>query len=225
MATLVQKSEVESEPTEMRETTAVKRQNPRLLLAGGVLLTGLSIAIPSAIMVVLYPLNAFQFRIVNGEWGYTGETWWPYVFAGIALSLACGVTGLVLTIRRRVDAYRPSQELSVKRLDWPAALVLVFAQFVLILAPWVMARTSQSNHPAGWVRTQWLEPGEVNMGPGISLLVLGLACIAAAVWGVRFSDPVVTRRWLIPFGVQALIFAVLGNLYVLVLFFFMGLRM
>lgn len=204
MATLMQRPEMESGPAENREVAEDKRNNPRILLTVATLLTGLSIAVPAAIMVFVLPRNRAEFEYEDRYWD-AGEIWWPYVYAGIALSLGAGLAGIALAARSRVTAYSADEGWKLKAPYWLAAeaiLVLSFSVLALILGS-----VAWHAHPS----------------LGISLIGLGLAGIVAAAWGVGASDPAVTRRWLLPFAIAILLVALLGNVYMFFLFLILGL--
>ena len=343
MITLVQMPEMESDPAEMvGDKKAMEqagglvrqKQDSRVLLAAAALLAGLSIAVPAAIMVFVYPLNRAEIHYADGMW--RGEIWWSYVYAGIALSLgfglagivlakrgetaayraaigqdvrsspslatvarvalsfalldlilgpaafvlfgsaagtmvtiAFGLTGIVLAARSKTGAYRVVDVSGVKTSSvWStgATIALALALLLLLLGPVVLGSLASLTGialsigfciagirlAAGTATAAYRATEASNMetarrvgapaslvlpvavvalilGPlasipgsdaniGRSLIGVGVAGIALAVWGVSRSDPAVTRRWLLPFAIVALVLAALGNAHMFLLF-------
>lgn len=181
MVTLMQRPAAEREPgATVGDAKAIEpaegpgrrqKRNPRVLLAASALLTGSSLAVPAAVMVFVYPLNHAEFYYADGSWH--GEIWWSYVFTGMALSLGCGLAGLVLTIRTETAAYRTRAAANgetVRAVATPAWVALGLALLVLIGGPVVFIVTGTSS--GAFAAGQWI---------GLSLLAAGLVGIAGAV--------------------------------------------
>ena len=188
------RSGVGSEPAEKSVTAAAiqKKQNPRLLFAFAGLLTGLSLAVPAAMMVFVWPANRTRFHPANGWW--EGAVWWPVVLGEIALSLACGRAGRGLAARAEPSA----QQIAVgskaglsHSVATGVSLVLPLAIVALIL---------------GSVAYLWASA----LSAGVGLVWGGLAGIAVASAGLLAADPVFTQRWLRSFATVAFVLAALG---------------
>jgi len=145
MVTLMQGHGGESEPAEtVKDEKAMEqvgglvrqKQDSRVLLAVAALLTGLSIAVPAAIIVFVYPLNRAEIHYTDGMW--QGEIWWSYVYTGIALSIGFGLAGLVLAKRSETAAYRTATGQNAKSspsLATVAKVALSLAILALLLGP------------------------------------------------------------------------------------------
>jgi hypothetical protein len=161
------------------------------------LLTGLSIAVPAAIMVFIYPLNHDGFHYVNGRW--RGEIWWSYVYIGMAVSIGLGLAGIVLAARSKAGAYRTPEGQDVKSrrgLITPARVPQLFTLLVLIFGSAAFIVIGIVTHL-------------VPIGDWIALVLLGvsLACIAVMVRSAATAASLV-----LPVAVVALIMGQLVGL-------------